>query len=372
MTVEMIIATVGIAVSVLLVVMIIILAVQLRNSRRETRGMHNVLNALGDQVAAIRSVPSVARAINAPQHTALVINPTKSDAAKAREQVHAAARLYGLPAVQVYETTVDDPGAEAARQAVRDGAEAVLACGGDGTVRSVSEALAGTEVAMGILPVGTGNLLARNLELPITNMEKCIAIALQGEIRKIDTVEIKMRLTDGTDQRQVFTVIAGSGIDAEIMNDTRDVLKQRTGWLAYGEAGMRHLPGKRKPVSISIDGSVPKKYQVRSVMVANCGLLTGGIDFVPEASINDGLLDVVMLAPRNFADWMRIAGKTVLKMRAELPVLETRQGTRCRIDMHEPMVAQMDGDATTEVTQINARVRPDSLTVRTPTIEPSR
>ncbi|MDI3329861.1 MAG: diacylglycerol kinase family lipid kinase [Micrococcus sp.] len=324
------------------------------------------LEALDGQVSEIVEAPLVARALEHPRRVALVLNPSKAEADIVRRQAAAAVEEAGLPSLRVYETTAEDPGQQMARDAVADGADVVMAAGGDGTVRFVAEELARTEATLGVIPLGTGNLLARNLKFPLDDLEACINTAIHGATRQIDTIDIKVETVDGQTVRNTSLVIAGAGIDAEVMGDTRDDLKDKAGWLAYGEAGMRHLPGRRKEISVSIDGGAPQRRKVRSVMVANCGELTAGMDFVPEARFDDGLLDLVMLSPRHVGDWIRIAAKTLAKSKTEIPVMETHQATRCRVILHEPMIAQLDGDAIGEVRSIDARIRPDSLRIQVP------
>jgi diacylglycerol kinase (ATP) len=324
------------------------------------------VQALDGQVSEIADAPLVARALDHPARIAMVLNPSKSGAAEIRRMAAAAVAEAGLPELKVYETTVEDPGQRMARDAIADGADVVIAAGGDGTVRFVAEELAGTNVALALVPMGTGNLLARNLKFPLDNHQACVNTAIHGTTREIDSIDIKFEGTQGEKLRHTSLVIAGAGIDAEVMGDTRDDLKAKAGWLAYGEAGMRHLPGKRKDISVSLDGGALKKHKVRSVMIANCGELTAGMDFVPEARFDDGLLDVVLLSPRNVGDWLRIAAKTLTKSKNAIQGMETHQATRCRVVLHEPMIAQLDGDAVMEVRAIDARIRPDSLRIQTP------
>src|SRR5699024_12536785 len=94
-------------------------------------------------------------------------------------------------------------------------------------------------------------------------------------------------------------VIAGAGYDAQIMHSASDRLKAAAGWLAYTEAGVRHLRGKRHAVLVSTDGGEPKRYRVRSAMVANCGYLSGGLNVLPDAVMEGGFLDVSMLDRRH-------------------------------------------------------------------------
>ena len=249
------------------------------------------------------------------------------------------------------------------RESFSVGVRLVVAAGGDGTVRTVAEQLAGTDVALGVMPLGTGNLLARNLDLPINDIEECLRIALTGRQRRIDTVDVRLTHEDGARTRQTFTVIGGAGYDADIMGDTKDELKDMAGWLAYSEAGMRHLRGRRHEVSITLDGGAVQRFKVRSVMVANCGMLTGGMELLPEAKLDDGLLDVLVLSPRHALDWVRIAAKTLTRHRASIPVMHTEQAQRVQVRFAEPMSSQLDGDATGDITALDARIQPDSLVV---------
>ncbi|MFB2572949.1 diacylglycerol/lipid kinase family protein [Micrococcus sp. IITD107] len=332
----------------------------------QLKALDGRIGELDGQIHELTDAPLIARALEHPRKIALVINPIKQNADQVRLQVSAAVRNAGLPDVTVYETTAEDPGQQMARDALADGADVVIAAGGDGTVRFVAEELAGTDTALGLVPLGTGNLLARNLKMPIGNIEACINTAVHGSTRHIDAVDIRLERQDGQTVTNTFLVIAGAGIDAEVMGDTRDDLKEKAGWLAYGEAGVRHLPGHRKDITLSLDGGAPQRRKVRSIMIANCGELTGGLDFIPEARLDDGLLDVVMLSPRNAFDWLRIAAKTALKINRTIPIMETHQATRVRVQLDEPMISQLDGDATGDVVAIDARIRPDALKVQTP------
>ncbi|MEU3847659.1 diacylglycerol kinase family protein [Micrococcus terreus] len=332
----------------------------------QLKALDGRIGELDGQIHELTDAPLIARALEHPRKIALVINPIKQNADQVRLQVSAAVRNAGLPDVTVYETTAEDPGQQMARDALADGADVVIAAGGDGTVRFVAEELAGTDTALGLVPLGTGNLLARNLKMPIQNIEACINTAVHGSTRHIDAVDIRLERQDGETVHNTFLVIAGAGIDAEVMGDTRDDLKEKAGWLAYGEAGVRHLPGHRKDITLSLDGGAPQRRKVRSIMIANCGELTGGLDFIPEARLDDGLLDVVMLSPRNAFDWLRIAAKTALKINRTIPIMETHQATRVRVQLDEPMISQLDGDATGDVVAIDARIRPDALKVQTP------
>jgi len=145
----------------------------------------------------------------------LVVNPTKvDDFAQLQATVSEQCARRGLPEPVVLETTESDTGAGAAHDAVRRGAQLVLVAGGDGTVQAVCGGLAGSGVVLGILPLGTGNLLARNLDLPL-ELDPALAVALGGRERRLDLATASIGDRDPVH----FAVMAGVGFDAEMMVD---------------------------------------------------------------------------------------------------------------------------------------------------------
>jgi len=299
------------------------------------------------------------------QQVAFILNPIKNDADAARAKLRAACRELGWPEPLILETTMEDPGHTQTRRALDAGADVVLAGGGDGTVRVVTSELAGTNIPFGLIPLGTGNLLARNLGMDPGNLDANIATALHGELRWIDTATITLEnARTGKRIQDNFLVIAGIGLDAEVLAATKDDLKQKFGWLAYSEAGVRNLPGKRKKVRISIDDGPPRTLHMRSILFANCGKLPAGIDFIPEANIDDGELDIVIMSPQNTLGWIRIAAKTLLRHRLPIPVIEFHRSRKVRVTSHEPLGTQLDGDLSGHVTALTVEVQPSALPVR--------
>ncbi|HXD27185.1 MAG TPA: diacylglycerol kinase family protein [Arthrobacter sp.] len=319
------------------------------------------------KVRGIASTPLVSDALANTSRTALVINPSKQAADETRSALLLAWASAGLEEPMVLETTVDDPGYGMARQALEAGCEVVVAAGGDGTIRAVGEVLAGTGTSMGIIPLGTGNLLARNLGFNVDDLGACVHTALQGRTRAIDAARIELERADGSSDDKVFLVMAGVGTDAEMMADTRDDLKAMVGPLAYAEAGIRHLPGKRRPVTITLDDDEPMERRFRSMVFANAGKLQAGLDFVPDAKVDDGLLDLVVMSPRSAVGWAWIAAKTALRHRRAIPVIEYFQARRIRIVAEEDIGSQLDGDTTGDVRAVTVTVLPLALKVRVPT-----
>ncbi|TDS87729.1 diacylglycerol/lipid kinase family protein [Nesterenkonia aurantiaca] len=294
---------------------------------------------------------------------AVVVNTIKDSADDVVRQIHSACSRAGMPAPLVMASSAEDPGHEMTRRAMEAGAVTVIAAGGDGTVRAVAAELAGTETALGIVPLGTGNLFARNIGLPFQDLRACVDEALHGRSHRVDTLDLSLERPDGNVEEENSLVIAGGGLDAEVMGDTREALKQRAGWLAYGEAGLRHIMGSRSSVTISVDDGEAQTHRVRSVLLANCGSLQAGMLLVPSAKFDDGHMDAVLFTPRHAWDWARIMAKTVTRFAADIPVMTVRQARRVTVTMDEPMPFQIDGDAVGEVISVSARVRPHALVV---------
>ena len=301
------------------------------------------------------------------QKVAMVLNPVKVQAPAARVLLAQACELAGWDPPMILETTVENPGYEQARQALALGADVVLAAGGDGTIREVARALANTPAALGLLPLGTGNLFARNLDLPVADLPAAIGAALHGQDRRVDmgSIDLENAVT-GDRSSSAFLVMGGIGLDAEVVAATRDNLKKSVGWLAYGEAGIRLLPGRRTRMSVSVDGAPARVLKVRSVLFANLGRLPAGIDFIPEASMDDGLLDVVAMSPRSLAGWFWVAGKVVTGSRREIPVISYQRARTVEIRVASPTQTQLDGDPTGLATRVLVRVDPLALLVRAP------
>ncbi|UKA58852.1 diacylglycerol/lipid kinase family protein [Arthrobacter sp. FW306-2-2C-D06B] len=299
------------------------------------------------------------------QRVAVILNPVKAKAEDARRIIRDACNLAGWDEPRFFDTTAEDPGHSQAKAALAYRPDVVLVGGGDGTVRVVAESLAHTNVAMGLIPLGTGNLLARNVNLDVNDLRGNVHTALFGHQRYIDTARMAIHNErTGASSEHAFLVIAGMGLDAEVVGDTNDGLKKAVGWLAYTEAGVRHLPGRRKRVTIAMDDEPEQSRKIRSVLFANCGLIPGGIDFIPGAMIDDGVLDVVVMSPRSAIGWIAVYAKILFKHNRNLPVMNFYRSGKVVISTSEPMATQLDGDPSGEATKVTVKVEPRSLLVR--------
>ena len=189
------------------------------------------------------------------ERLAVILNPIKvEDVGQFRSLVASMAMESGWSEPTWQYTTVEDPGTGMAEKAAVSGADLVIVCGGDGTVREVCAELAGTGIPVGIIPAGTGNLLARNLGIPLY-IRSAIDIALNGQDRAIDMVEVG---GDGIEDTH-FMVMAGMGFDAAIMEGVNEDIKKKIGWVAYVISGLKSLMFPAVRVEIQIDDEEPTR-----------------------------------------------------------------------------------------------------------------
>jgi diacylglycerol kinase (ATP) len=287
---------------------------------------------------------------------AVVHNPTRvTDLPALKRRVEPAMARAGWEPPLWLETSVEDPGAGMARQAVDEGCDVVFVAGGDGTVMAVATALAGTGVPLAILPTGTGNLLARNLDLPFTDEEACLRIGLTGRTRPIDV---------GAVEGRKFVVMAGLGFDAAMRRDAPEGLKKRVGWPAYVVSATKHLRGRGIRVTLTLDDGEPVHRRVRTVVVGNVGRLQGNFPLLPDAVPDDGVLDVVVIATRNILDWARV-GTRVMR-RADVPDrrIERFTAKHVLIEASHSQPRQLDGDVIEDGRRLDIQVEAGALLVK--------
>jgi len=288
--------------------------------------------------------------------SAVVINPSKvTDIDQRRREICAALAEAGWAEPLWIETTREDPGCGQTRQAVAAGARVVFACGGDGTVMACATELVGTDVALAVIPSGTGNLLAANLGLS-SDVKAAVAVATGGGRRHIDV---------GVVGKRCFTVMAGMGFDAQMLDATPERLKKRLGWPAYVVAALRHLRHRPMRVRIRLDGGPPIRRRARTVLVANVGRLQGGIPLLPDAEPDDGYLDVAVLSPHNLGHWLSLAWG-VLRRRSVVPRMETFRATRVEVTSDREQPRELDGDVIEPGRALSVSIKPKALCLCVP------
>jgi undecaprenyl-diphosphatase len=256
----------------------------------------------------------------------------------------------------MFSTTSDDAGSAGARRALEVGADLVIAAGGDGTVRACAEILAGTTVPLAIVPVGSANLTANALGLP-ARAETALQVAFVGREREVD-----LAVADGI----TFAAMAGIGLDAAVVGATSAGLKQVAGWGAYAAAAAVQVLRPRTTFTIRLDQGERMVRRAHSVTVGNSGALPGGFVILPAARLDDGLLDVVILAPAGPLGWANVGYRVLLRSGHDDARLERYQARTVEINAASDLPRQVDGEMIAPARSLTVAVRPGVLKVRVP------
>ena len=238
--------------------------------------------------------------------------------------------------------------------------DAVFTLGGDGTAMEVAAALASTGIPIGVLPGGTGNLLARALHIPLA-VRKAVPALLHGTVRNIDL---------GVALGRHFAVAAGVGIDAAMVAETPAWMKRRLGVLAYTliatRAALRIVLFNRSfHVRVEVDGEVVER-RAAAVMFANFGaILDGRITFGPGIACDDGMLDCCIFSPATLGDALRIMWRLTARDFRPDVALVYKRGRRFRLETSPVLSVQADGELL-GMTPVDIAVEPFAAHVLVP------
>jgi len=249
---------------------------------------------------------------------------------------------------------------EHAQRAAARGVDVLFVWGGDGTVQRCIDAVAGTDTAVAILPAGTANLLAMNLQIP-DDITEAVRIGLHGDRRRMDT---------GSVNGERFTVMAGAGFDARMISEADRGLKDRLGRAAYLYTGLKNLGARRMKATVEVDGERFFKGRVSCVLAANVGTILGGIEAFPDARPDDGLLELGVVTAKNPVEWARVFGRLTFGRAEDSAFAEITRGAKVRIRFDRKVPYELDGGARPARKELRIKARPHSITICVPAKAP--
>lgn len=258
--------------------------------------------------------------------------------------------------LQVHETVGPGDATTAARRAAEQGYELVIAAGGDGSIFETANGLIGTETSLGVIPVGTENVLAREMGIPL-DPEKACRFLFQQPPRTIDTGKI---------EDQHFVCFAGIGFDAHVAHRLSSARKKRFGALAYFLTSAEKIGHyRRSPLEakITLDNH-QLELEFLILVVSNIRSYGGGLIPAPKARVDDGLLDVCVFPKANYLEIMRQMMATKQGRHVELPGIRYFQASKVSIETDASKQLQLDGDAWPGGSPFELEAVPESLKVR--------
>jgi diacylglycerol kinase (ATP) len=243
----------------------------------------------------------------------------------------------------------------AVEQALEEGAELILAWGGDGMVRRCVNALAESQVPLAIVPAGTSNLFATHLGVE-RDIKQAVEVALHGKRRRLDV---------GRFDDERFAVMAGAGFDAAMIKGADD-LKERLGRAAYVVSGAAKLDSESFEAKIKVDGTRWYKGPASCILVGNVGELFGGIEVFADAQPDDGKLEVGVLTSEGRVQLVRAAARTAIGSAEKSPFVRVTQAQSVRVKLDRKVRYELDGGDRKKVKSFKVEVEPEAITVCVP------
>jgi YegS/Rv2252/BmrU family lipid kinase len=243
------------------------------------------------------------------------------------------------------------------RRALDEGAELIVAWGGDGMVQRCVDVLAGSEVPLAIIPAGTANLFATNLGIP-SDIEGAVAVGLHGARRRVDL---------GRFNGERFAVMAGAGFDAAMIRDAGDGgLKERLGRVAYVWTGSKNLRSKPFRADIEVDGANWYKGKASCILFGNVGKLVGGVEAFEDARPDDGMLELGIVTAEGLLEWGRMIARAAVGPADKSPLAQTTKARSVKVKLDRKVLYELDGGDRTKVKAFKVKVEPGAVTVCVP------
>ncbi len=246
------------------------------------------------------------------------------------------------------------------RRALDEGAELIIAWGGDGMVQRCIDVLAGTGVTLAIIPAGTANLFATGLGIP-NDLQQAVAIGLHGAHRTLDV---------GRFNGERFAVMAGAGFDAAMIRDAGEGgLKERLGRVAYVWTGSKNLRSKPFRADIKVDGVDWYNGKASCILLGNVGKLFGGVEAFEDARPDDGKLELGVVTAEGLLEWGRILARTAAGSASASPFVQTTKASSVKVKLNRKVLYELDGGDRMKTKAFKVKVEPRAITVCVPRSE---
>jgi diacylglycerol kinase (ATP) len=285
--------------------------------------------------------------------TIVILNPTAGSPEHVRSWQGRAESLAGDCPVRV--TSHSGEAETLARRAVEEGFARIVAAGGDGTVSQVANGLAGSNAILGVLPMGSVNVFAMELGLPLHNLQRCWDIIEDTNLRLVDMPSAN---------EKYFVQLAGVGLDAQVVKETSLAFKRSFGPLSYLISAAQIAA--REPPKLFIESEHTSVEEGSFVLVGNGRLYGGPFPFFKQAVIDDGLFDVVVFKRLGYLEIIRYLQDVVFSADIKVPEIEYFQTRQLRITSEQDVPLELDGELAGNC-PVDFRIRKRALRVLAPT-----
>jgi diacylglycerol kinase (ATP) len=285
--------------------------------------------------------------------TIVILNPTAGSPEHVRSWQERAESLAGDCPVRV--TSHSGEAETLARRAVDEGFARIVAAGGDGTVSQVANGLAGSNAILGVLPMGSVNVFAMELGLPLHNLQRCWDIIEDTNLRLVDMPSAN---------EKYFVQLAGVGLDAQVVKETSLAFKRSFGPLSYLISAAQIAA--REPPKLFIESEHTSVEEGSFVLVGNGRLYGGPFPFFKQAVMDDGLFDVVIFKRLGYLEIIRYLQDVVFSADIKVPEIEYFQTRQLRITSEQDVPLEVDGELAGNC-PVDFRIRKRALRVLAPT-----
>ena len=262
--------------------------------------------------------------------TFVILNPAARSerAQRRRTQVE---KLAGSSLV--YATSRTGEAESCARRAAEEGFRKVVAAGGDGTVHEVVNGIAGSETALGVLPLGTMNVFANEIGLPTHDLDLCWRVIQDDKTRLVDLPLANQKF---------FVQLGGVGLDAQVLKETSNALRRNFGPVSYLIAAAQIAV--RRPPRLSIQSENASINEGSFLLIGNGRLYGGPFPFFKHAVIDDGLFDVVVFKRLGYLEIIKYLQDVVFSSEIRTPEVEYFQTRHLRVESEEEVPVELDGE----------------------------